>query len=302
MPLDLSRYLSLFVAEAGDHLDGFSRGLVALEQLVRDGAPPHQVKPQVDALFRHAHSVKGMSASMQLGGVAGLAHRAEDLVDLYRAEPSRVEAAGIDLLLAAGDALAELVDLASRGEPAEPDLALVVRLSDAVRRVKDGRDLATGELTVRSGAEPTVRADPPSPVRAERSVGTAGAESRHAPPGGAPLDSPSGAGPVVIEAEQPAETETATPYSTPTPTATPDSTPTSTSTATPDSTPTPTPTPLRRRPRPRPRRPPRHQLRSRRLPPPTPPAWRAPAPGAGSSSRWRWPRPARCRRCAPSWW
>ena len=75
MPLDLQRYLTLFVAEAGDHLDAFSRDLVALEQAVRAGAAPPEVKPIVDSLFRHAHSVKGMSASMQLEGVSGLAHR-----------------------------------------------------------------------------------------------------------------------------------------------------------------------------------------------------------------------------------
>ncbi len=84
MPLDLQRYLTLFVAEAGDHLDAFSRDLVALEQAVRGGAPAHEAKPVVDSLFRHAHSVKGMSASMQLDGISALAHKAEDLVDLFR--------------------------------------------------------------------------------------------------------------------------------------------------------------------------------------------------------------------------
>ncbi len=161
MPLDLARYLSLFVAEAGDHLDALSRDLVALEQAVRAGAPTAEVKPVVDSLFRHAHSVKGMSASMQLEGVASLAHRAEDLVDLYRSEPARIDAAGIDLLLATGDALGELVEAASRGEKPSPDPALVGRLADAIRRVKDGRGI--GQVPV-AGSLPPAPPEPPPPA------------------------------------------------------------------------------------------------------------------------------------------
>jgi two-component system chemotaxis sensor kinase CheA len=139
VPLDLQRYLTLFVAEAGDHLDALSRDLVQLEQLVRGDAPWHEVKPVIDSLFRHAHSVKGMSASMQLDGISGLAHKAEDLVDVFRTEAARVDAAAIDALLAAGDALAEMVDGASRGERQEADPALMARLSEATRRARDGR-------------------------------------------------------------------------------------------------------------------------------------------------------------------
>ncbi len=142
MPLDLKRYLTLFVAEAGDHLDDFSRDLVALEQGVRAGAPLGEVRPVVDSLFRHAHSVKGMSASMQLDGISALAHKAEDLVDVFRSEVARVDAGAIDVLLAAGDALAEMVEAASRGEKPEADPALVARLSEACRRAKDGRPVA----------------------------------------------------------------------------------------------------------------------------------------------------------------
>jgi two-component system chemotaxis sensor kinase CheA len=137
--VDLQRYLSLFVAEAGDHLEAFSGDLVALEQAVRASAPAVDLKPLVDSMFRHIHSVKGMSASMQLEGVSSLAHRAEDLVDLFRAEPGRIDGSSVDALLAAGDALAELVAAAARGERPGADLALLARLSESAGRVKEGR-------------------------------------------------------------------------------------------------------------------------------------------------------------------
>ena len=111
MALDLQRYLALYVSEAGEHLAAFGRELVRLEQ----AAPGAARKEIVDTLFRHAHSVKGMSASMQLEGIASLGHRLEDLVAPFRADPARLDPAGVDLLLAAVDALQGMIQEAARG-------------------------------------------------------------------------------------------------------------------------------------------------------------------------------------------
>ncbi len=80
--LDLGKYLSLFVAEAGEHLAGYSADLVKLEKARAGG--PEALRPVVDSLFRHAHSVKGMSASMGLDGIAALAHKAEDVLSVVK--------------------------------------------------------------------------------------------------------------------------------------------------------------------------------------------------------------------------
>src|SRR3989304_4078066 len=77
----MSRYIGLFVAEASEHLAKLGSELVRLEGAAREGA---DLAPIVDGLFRHAHSVKGMSASMQFEGIAALAHRVEDLVAAFR--------------------------------------------------------------------------------------------------------------------------------------------------------------------------------------------------------------------------
>ena len=86
MTLDLHKYLSLFVAEAGEHLAAFAKDLVRLEEAARQGGGDGATDA-IDSCFRHAHSVKGMSASMQLEAIAALAHRAEDLVDVFRKRP-----------------------------------------------------------------------------------------------------------------------------------------------------------------------------------------------------------------------
>jgi two-component system chemotaxis sensor kinase CheA len=142
VPIDLARYLSLFVAEAGEHVTGLSVALVELEQAVRTGADE---APLIDGIFRHVHSIKGMSASMQLDGIAALAHQAEDLVDLYRRKLARAEPVAVDALLDACDALGDMVDAASRKEQPDPDPALVARLGELTRLTREGRPLPQPE-------------------------------------------------------------------------------------------------------------------------------------------------------------
>lgn len=134
--MDLSRYLSLFVGEAAEHVAGLSQGLVALEQSVRTDS---DAGPVIDGIFRHVHSIKGMSGSMQLDGIATLAHQAEDLVDLYRRHLAKAEPAAVDALLATCDALQEMIAAAAQGQKPAPDAALLTRLGELTRRARDGR-------------------------------------------------------------------------------------------------------------------------------------------------------------------
>ena len=74
--MDLRKYLSLFVSEATEHLAGYARDLVQIEKAVRQGCDAGEggeVRKVIDSLFRHAHSVKGMSASMELSGISAVA-------------------------------------------------------------------------------------------------------------------------------------------------------------------------------------------------------------------------------------
>jgi two-component system chemotaxis sensor kinase CheA len=120
----MSRYLGLFVAEASEHLEALGRDLVALE-----GTPNTET---VDSLFRHAHSVKGMAASMGLEPIAQLAHRVEDLVDVARRLPGALGRERVDLLLTATDAMLALVRGTGEGNAPAPQPELLAKLGDAV--------------------------------------------------------------------------------------------------------------------------------------------------------------------------
>jgi two-component system, chemotaxis family, sensor kinase CheA len=151
--LDLSKYLSLYVAEAGEHLAAFAKDLVVLEDAARAGGGAG-ARSAIDSCFRHAHSLKGMSASMQLEGISALAHRAEDLVDVLRQDPALLDAQTVDLLLAAGDALQEMVTAAAGGSSPAADRETMERLAEAARRLRSEDEAAPRAGERRSDAPP----------------------------------------------------------------------------------------------------------------------------------------------------
>ncbi len=135
----MGRYLGLFVSEAGDHLDDLSDDLVRLEKAAREGA---ETAPIVDGMFRHAHSVKGMSASMQFDGIASLAHKAEDLLGALRKSRGPIPAEVVDALLVAVDGLQVMVKAAASGPPPPPEPVLVERLVRTTERVRERAAMA----------------------------------------------------------------------------------------------------------------------------------------------------------------
>lgn len=83
----------------------------------------------VDTLFRMAHSIKGMAASLDYGAAATLAHRLEDWMEPLRAG-REVDPAGLSLVAEAIAALEEMVACVDeRGEAPAPREDLIARLS-----------------------------------------------------------------------------------------------------------------------------------------------------------------------------
>jgi two-component system chemotaxis sensor kinase CheA len=77
----LDQSLKDFVAEAEDILDNLDESI----SLLMDMGPEDHRKPDViNAVFRHAHSIKGLSGMFNLEGVAALSHKMENLLDSLR--------------------------------------------------------------------------------------------------------------------------------------------------------------------------------------------------------------------------
>jgi two-component system chemotaxis sensor kinase CheA len=120
--MDLAKYRAMFVTEAQEHLRQMNAGLVALES---DPADPERIQ----GLFRSAHSIKGMAASVGYDAIAALSHRLEDLMDRYRQGGLAVEPAAIDLLLEGVDLLTHHVQaIADNAAPEHTLEPLVAKL------------------------------------------------------------------------------------------------------------------------------------------------------------------------------
>lgn len=117
--MDLEKYRVLFLEEATDHLSEMSRALLALE---KDTANV----PAIDEVFRMAHSIKGMAASLGYDSITELSHKLEDRMERVRAE-GRVAPGegGLPLLFRGLEGLERMVGhVRDTGEipPAQPDL------------------------------------------------------------------------------------------------------------------------------------------------------------------------------------
>jgi len=100
--MDMSKYRELFFSETREHINSLNQLVVTLEQ-----EPGN--KETVDALFREAHSIKGMAATMGFNNTAQLAHHLEDLLDAFRSSGD-IPLATIDYLLEGIDLLDGLLD------------------------------------------------------------------------------------------------------------------------------------------------------------------------------------------------
>lgn len=100
--MDIAKFRKMYITEAAEHLQNMADQLVAVE------SDPEN-REGIDALFREAHSIKGMAATMSFDATARLAHHLEDKLSDCR-EQGKIPCEMIDRLLAAVDLLEGLLD------------------------------------------------------------------------------------------------------------------------------------------------------------------------------------------------
>ena len=75
--MDMNQYMEMFLEESREHLDSLDDGLMTLEK------DPSELSILND-IFRNAHTLKGMSATMGYTKIAELTHDMENLLDALR--------------------------------------------------------------------------------------------------------------------------------------------------------------------------------------------------------------------------
>jgi two-component system chemotaxis sensor kinase CheA len=123
LALDMVKYQKLFLEEAGEHVGDISRALLELEKDTQSSA-------SIDTVFRMAHSIKSMAASVGHDSVADLAHRLEDRLGPIRTAGRLSSPDELSLLFRGLEGLERMLDAVRReGEAPAPDAELIADLA-----------------------------------------------------------------------------------------------------------------------------------------------------------------------------
>ena len=144
-----NQYMDMFLDESHEHLQSLNEGLLRLEENMEEVSA-------VNDIFRNAHTLKGMSATMGFTKIAELTHEMEDVLDLVRKEQLKLNEDIMDTLFKCLDSLEQMVDSVGNGEAED-----VVDVSDLVAKLS----------SISKGTPAPAAAEPAAPASAGSSSG-----------------------------------------------------------------------------------------------------------------------------------
>ncbi len=140
--MDTNQYLEVFIDESKEHLQSCNENLLALEQ------NPHDLAI-VNEIFRNAHTLKGMSATMGFEDLADLTHKMENVLDGIRNEKITVTPEILDVVFESVDHLEAMIDDISGGGDGKRDVTSTVQ---KLKMIENGE-----EIVQASGAKEEVQ-------------------------------------------------------------------------------------------------------------------------------------------------
>jgi len=139
--IDLSQFRDLFIDEGREYVCALNECMLALERAPDDS-------DVLETMFRAAHSLKGISATMGYDTLATLAHAAEDVMHKVRDGDWALTLGLVELLFAAIDALQEMVNDVAAGGTGEADV------TSTLERLRSYEQVANGKRQVASDKSP----------------------------------------------------------------------------------------------------------------------------------------------------
>ena len=124
--MDTADYLGIFLDESREHIESLYDQLLNLEQNPSE-------KEIINEIFRSAHTLKGMAATMGYTDLSELTHKLENVFDAIKGDQVHVDAEMIDVMFETVDLLNEMVeDIGSGGDGSKDVNAIVSQLKDIV--------------------------------------------------------------------------------------------------------------------------------------------------------------------------
>lgn len=128
--MEMNQYLEVFIEESKEHLQNVNEKLLELEQ------DPNDMEI-VNEIFRSAHTLKGMSATMGFEDLANLTHKMENVLDAIRNHKITVTPEILDVVFQAVDNLEEMVFSIADGGDGKKDVTEVVEKLQLIEKGED---------------------------------------------------------------------------------------------------------------------------------------------------------------------
>ncbi len=176
----MATMLGDFLDESQGYLSNLNDNLLTVEELVNADADAGNLEVDLDLLnemFRDAHSLKGLSAMLQLSDINGLTHKIENVFDAARDRSLSVDRNVVDLMFQSLDHLADMVEILKDPTRDEVEFGAVV---EGIEQLLEG----AGANKTQGSAESVEKAM--EEIQAE--TPSAQAETPSAPP--VPVDEP----------------------------------------------------------------------------------------------------------------
>ena len=149
--MDTNQYMEMFLEESREHLQSLNDGLLALEN------DPEEVSV-VNDIFRNAHTIKGMSATMGFTKIAELTHDMENVFDLLRTEKMKVNDDIMDTLFKTIDSLEQMIESVGAGGP--EDVVDISSFASKLSALASGKSISEAEPAPAPAAETAPAAAP----------------------------------------------------------------------------------------------------------------------------------------------
>lgn len=120
MDINMNQYLEVFIEESKEHLQACNDNLLELEKNPED-------LTIVNEIFRSAHTLKGMSATMGYEDLTNLTHQMENILDDIRNKKLAVNADLLDVVFLATDHLEEMINSIAEGGDGKSDVSEVIQ-------------------------------------------------------------------------------------------------------------------------------------------------------------------------------
>ena len=134
--MDTNQYMEMFLEESREHLQSLNDGLLALEN------DPEEISV-VNDIFRNAHTIKGMSATMGFTKIAELTHDMENVFDLLRTEKMKVNEDIMDTLFKTIDSLEQMIESVGAGGP--EDVVDITGFESKLSALASGKPVSEAE-------------------------------------------------------------------------------------------------------------------------------------------------------------